>query len=464
MFKKRLTYTILAAVLAVSMCLPAMADTKDEIAAAESAKSEAEAELARTNDKIDGLEAKTDGLEKYLGELNGQMGELSAQLTSLSDQISAKEVEIEMTKGAVERAKLEEQSQYEDMKGRIQYMYENGTTDFLVALLEAESLTEFLNKAAQIQAISEYDRNRLEDYKEVKNAVIEQEAVLEEEQLTLLDLKEEAEVNRTEIATLVDSTQEELDTYLASLSEEELEASSLKSQIEEQIVLLEELREKAAAEEAARLEQERLAREAAELAARKAEEERKAREQAEREAEEARRAAEARAAEEEEEEYEEPEPTPTPDPEPEEEYEEPEPTPTPEPEEEYEEPEPEPTPTPTPEPTPTPTPEPEPEPEPEEPSSGGLISLGTFKITAYCNCAKCCGTAGNRTASGVYPTAGHTVAMGGVPFGTKLQIFGHTYTVEDRGTPYGHVDIFFNSHSEALQFGLTYAEVYQVVD
>ncbi len=64
MFKKRLTYTILAAVLSVAMCLPAMADTQDDIAAAESAKSEAEAELARTNDKIDGLEAKTDGLDQ----------------------------------------------------------------------------------------------------------------------------------------------------------------------------------------------------------------------------------------------------------------------------------------------------------------------------------------------------------------------------------------------------------------
>ena len=60
------------------------------------------------------------------------------------------------------------------------------------------------------------------------------------------------------------------------------------------------------------------------------------------------------------------------------------------------------------------------------------------------------------------PSAGHTVAMGGVPFGTKLRVGGSVYTVEDRGTPYGHVDIFFNSHSEALQFGLRYMEVYQL--
>ena len=88
--------------------------------------------------------------------------------------------------------------------------------------------------------------------------------------------------------------------------------------------------------------------------------------------------------------------------------------------------------------------------------------LGNFKLTAYCNCATCCGTAGNATASGTMPVAGRTVAMAGVPFGTKLLINGNVYTVEDLGTPYGHVDIYCSSHSEALSFGLQYADVYQL--
>ena len=71
-------------------------------------------------------------------------------------------------------------------------------------------------------------------------------------------------------------------------------------------------------------------------------------------------------------------------------------------------------------------------------------------------------TAGNLTASGTVPTAGRTVAMAGVPFGTKLLINGTVYTVEDLGTPYGHVDIYCGSHSEALSFGLQSADVYQV--
>ena len=89
--------------------------------------------------------------------------------------------------------------------------------------------------------------------------------------------------------------------------------------------------------------------------------------------------------------------------------------------------------------------------------------LGTYKLTAYCNCSTCCGQwAGGPTASGTYPTAGRTVACD-LPFGTQVSINGHIYTVEDRGVGGNHIDIYFASHSEALAFGMQYADVYLVV-
>ena len=88
--------------------------------------------------------------------------------------------------------------------------------------------------------------------------------------------------------------------------------------------------------------------------------------------------------------------------------------------------------------------------------------LGNFMLTAYCNCAQCCGSAGQPTASGTMPVEGRTVAMAGVDFGTKLLIDGNVYTVEDRGTSYGHVDIYMDSHEACLDFGVQYADVYLV--
>ena len=87
--------------------------------------------------------------------------------------------------------------------------------------------------------------------------------------------------------------------------------------------------------------------------------------------------------------------------------------------------------------------------------------LGKFKLTAYCACPICCGAYANGiTASGTVPVQGQTVAMYGVPFGTKLVVGDTVYTVEDRGTPYGHIDIYMVNHEDAAAFGVQEAEVY----
>jgi 3D (Asp-Asp-Asp) domain-containing protein len=88
--------------------------------------------------------------------------------------------------------------------------------------------------------------------------------------------------------------------------------------------------------------------------------------------------------------------------------------------------------------------------------------LGTYKLTAYCSCSKCCGKSDGITASGTKATAGRTVAAKGFSFGTELMINGDTYIVEDRGVGSGVVDIYFDSHEEALNFGVKYAKVFEV--
>ena len=96
-----------------------------------------------------------------------------------------------------------------------------------------------------------------------------------------------------------------------------------------------------------------------------------------------------------------------------------------------------------------------------------LVSLGEYRISAYCPCEKCCGWNTGITASGTQATAGRTAAMNGVPFGTKIVIDSHEYTVEDRGGGLGSkiIDIYFDTHEEALNSGLwVMREVFQVVE
>ena len=96
----------------------------------------------------------------------------------------------------------------------------------------------------------------------------------------------------------------------------------------------------------------------------------------------------------------------------------------------------------------------------EEEEAPKMHLWGVATITHYCNCSECCGVwAGGGTASGTCPTAGRTVAAE-LPFGTRLLINGHEYIVEDSGVYGCWVDIYCDSHQEALNRGMYQAEVY----
>lgn len=103
-------------------------------------------------------------------------------------------------------------------------------------------------------------------------------------------------------------------------------------------------------------------------------------------------------------------------------------------------------------------------------------SLGTFRITAYCSCAKCCGEyAMDRpvdengdeivyTASGEIAEAGVTIAVDPnvIPYGTRVVINGHTYTAQDAGGSIkgNRIDVYFDDHTDAWNFGVKFAEVF----
>lgn len=86
----------------------------------------------------------------------------------------------------------------------------------------------------------------------------------------------------------------------------------------------------------------------------------------------------------------------------------------------------------------------------------------TFTATAYCNCRKCCGKwADGKTASGTTPKQGRTIAVDKkvIPLGSTVLVDGVEYVAEDTGVRGKHIDIYFDSHREALNFGVRKVEV-----
>lgn len=98
-------------------------------------------------------------------------------------------------------------------------------------------------------------------------------------------------------------------------------------------------------------------------------------------------------------------------------------------------------------------------------STDWLKSLGTFKITHYCNCKICCGKwSGGNTASGTYPTEGRTIAVDPsvIPLGSRVVINGVTFIAEDTGKAIkgNRIDIYVNNHVTALNYGTYNTQVY----
>lgn len=94
-------------------------------------------------------------------------------------------------------------------------------------------------------------------------------------------------------------------------------------------------------------------------------------------------------------------------------------------------------------------------------------SLGEFVITHYCACEKCTVDGDGITATGTKAASGRTIAVDPevIPYGTTVIIDGRTYIAEDCGAAIkgNRIDIFMNSHEEALKAGVRTAEVFEEV-
>ena len=429
--KKKAISLLLAGILTFSMGTPVFA-TESEIADMQAQKQEAESNLAQTQSDISSMESKKQELESYLADLNTQYEELTNTISELSIQAGEKENQLKQIRAELKKAKKAEKKQYEDMKLRIQYMYENGGTSALETLLSSKDLAEFLNNAESVSKISQYDRNMLDKYVNLQNNIQEQETAAEEEKQSIDALLAERSSKKQEVQELTASTSDNIASYVDQISASQEEAAALTEQINNAdnsiALLVQQAEEEKAAREAAEAK-------AAEEAAAQAEESNDAEESSSQDEDTSEDYVEDTVSEDISEDTSDEEYTEETDS-----SDDSEDADTSSDSEAASE---------------------------EQTSSESSDSsqgkyLGNFTLTAYCNCAQCCGTAGNLTASGTVPTAGRTVAMAGVPFGTQLLINGTVYTVEDLGTPYGHVDIYFDNHSDALSFGLQTAEVYQL--
>ena len=246
-------------------------------ASAASPISEAERQKKEVEERYEAVNGEAEELEKKKGEAAVQAGQLDQELTDLLTDMDLLETDmsdmtrqIEKEEEEYQKAEEKRKRQYEILKKRIQYIYEEGDVTYLDILLKAKTIGDVINGNEYFQQLYEYDRKLISEYEKTKDDALGRKEVLEERQSELQSLKQEYGVREKTLRNMITKKRAEESDFDRRLRAAKAEAGSQAEIIRkrtEEIRLLQK-------EEERKREEERRAEEK-----RRAEEERGAKEQ-----------------------------------------------------------------------------------------------------------------------------------------------------------------------------------------
>ncbi len=227
---------------------------------------EKEAEIEDAQQQVDSLqssltdvEALKKQLESSKSDLNAYVTQLDAELNTIQEKIEEynaliadKEEEIRVATADLEEAQATQEEQYEAMKERIKFMYEKGDALYLDFLFSGESFAEGINKADYIEALSAYDRKKLEEYAQTSEYIALCKEELEAEKEVLDEAYAAAEAEGEAVNTLMAEKEAQIVSVSADISNKEAAIAEYEAMIAEQNEEIEAL-EKAIEAEKARL-------------------------------------------------------------------------------------------------------------------------------------------------------------------------------------------------------------------
>ena len=192
-----------------------------EIDEAQKKKKELQTGLTQVKEIMKGLQSERSNLQNYVAKLDDNLTEVEAKIEELKALISEKEDEILETTEELEDAVEKEETQYQSMKDRIQFLYEKGDAYYLELLLSAESFGEFVNTQEYITKLSEYDNKMLEEYVTNRELIEVCKAELEAEEELLEEAKAKVDEEQKNLETLIASKEQEINKYTGDIKNKE---------------------------------------------------------------------------------------------------------------------------------------------------------------------------------------------------------------------------------------------------
>lgn len=257
--KRRMFSALLILFLLIQMTVQADAGTKERVDLASKDTGSSVEELERQREEqqsqLDSLKEYQINLSDELTELNNGLQEISNELADTQDEIAAKNVEIEAAESRIAELTTRSESQYEAMKKRVQYMYENGNQSYLELLLGASSFSDFLNRMEYAKSIYDYDRQELSDYQDTLAELKQQKEDLETAKEELLAAEQTKQEQKSKADSLVAAQQEKISAAKSDVADAETEIADTDAEIARQKAYEEELETQKAKEDAARQEE-----------------------------------------------------------------------------------------------------------------------------------------------------------------------------------------------------------------
>ncbi|WP_026492376.1 C40 family peptidase [Butyrivibrio sp. XPD2002] len=299
-FSRNILNRGICGVLAVAMLTvtgaPALASTREELKkqqkelekqqkdlekqqnAIESQKKESQSGLNNANQNISNIEGEQAELQEGIDAANEELVGLLTSIDLIQADIDDTQVRIEKTQQEYDEAKLQEETLYDAMKKRVKFMYEKGEVSYAELLLRAEGVGDMLNKAGYVEELYDYDRKKLSDFIEAKNAAEQYGIELEEAKSELETSQYELKEEQAHVEQVIDTYKKQYANFDVQLAKARQDAAVYSAQLQQQTAQIRDLQAKIDAKEsevkkAKKAADEATAKEAAEAKKKKEEEE-----------------------------------------------------------------------------------------------------------------------------------------------------------------------------------------------
>ena len=190
--------------------------------------------LDEANETLNQLREEQAKQNEELSNMNTQMDSISNKIAGLQSQISDTQADIDKLSEEIDLLSADIEEQYNNMKLRIKFMYENGTHSAIDMILSATDFKDLLSKSEYVYQITKYDNVMMGNLNDAMNLLAQTKASVEEDMAELNNLKTDASNESDNLKSLIFNMQNQIDINSTNIEETEALCKKYEEQLEKE--------------------------------------------------------------------------------------------------------------------------------------------------------------------------------------------------------------------------------------